>query len=51
MTVRRVVTGHNASGKSVFVSDETVEPVEIGMMPQFRASPVVGRRQDSTVSG
>jgi len=26
MDVRRVVTGHNASGKSVFVSDETVAP-------------------------
>jgi mannose-6-phosphate isomerase-like protein (cupin superfamily) len=36
MNVRRVVTGHNASGKSVFVSDETVEPVEIQMMPQFQ---------------
>jgi mannose-6-phosphate isomerase-like protein (cupin superfamily) len=26
MNVRRVVTGHNASGKSVFVSDEPVAP-------------------------
>jgi mannose-6-phosphate isomerase-like protein (cupin superfamily) len=26
MNVRRVVTGHDASGKSVFVSDEAVEP-------------------------
>jgi mannose-6-phosphate isomerase-like protein (cupin superfamily) len=26
MKVRRVVTGHDASGKSVFVSDEAVEP-------------------------
>jgi len=26
MNVRRVVTGHNASGKSVFVSDELVQP-------------------------
>jgi mannose-6-phosphate isomerase-like protein (cupin superfamily) len=37
MNVRRVVTGHDASGKSVFVSDETVEPVETTMMPQFQA--------------
>jgi mannose-6-phosphate isomerase-like protein (cupin superfamily) len=37
MNVRRVVTGHNASGKSVFVSDETVGPVETTMMPQFQA--------------
>jgi mannose-6-phosphate isomerase-like protein (cupin superfamily) len=36
MNVRRVVTGHTASGKSVFVSDETVAPVETGMMPQFQ---------------
>jgi mannose-6-phosphate isomerase-like protein (cupin superfamily) len=36
MSVRRVVTGHDASGKSVFVSDETVEPVETMMMPQFQ---------------
>ncbi len=30
MDVRRVVTGHDASGKSVFVSDETVEPDRTG---------------------
>ncbi len=36
MNVRRVVTGHNASGKSVFVSDEAVAPVNIGMMSQFQ---------------
>lgn len=28
MGIRRVVTGHDAAGKSVFVRDETVEPVE-----------------------
>jgi mannose-6-phosphate isomerase-like protein (cupin superfamily) len=33
MNVRRVVTGHNASGKSVFVSDEAVEPTQPSMMP------------------
>ena len=33
MNVRRVVTGHDASGKSVFVSDETVAPVEPMMLP------------------
>jgi mannose-6-phosphate isomerase-like protein (cupin superfamily) len=36
MNVRRVVTGHDASGKSVFVSDETVEPVLTTMMAQFQ---------------
>ncbi|HKP44432.1 cupin domain-containing protein [Mycobacterium sp.] len=33
MSVRRVVTGHDASGKSVFVSDEAVEPARPVMMP------------------
>jgi mannose-6-phosphate isomerase-like protein (cupin superfamily) len=33
MDVRRVVTGHDASGKSVFVSDETVAPVEPLVLP------------------
>jgi mannose-6-phosphate isomerase-like protein (cupin superfamily) len=36
MNVRRIVTGHDKSGKSVFVSDETVAPVEVGAMPQFQ---------------
>jgi mannose-6-phosphate isomerase-like protein (cupin superfamily) len=36
MNVRRVVTGHNASGKSVFVSDDSVEPVEPMMLPGFQ---------------
>jgi mannose-6-phosphate isomerase-like protein (cupin superfamily) len=34
MNVRRVVTGHDASGKSVFVSDESVTPATPQMMPQ-----------------
>jgi mannose-6-phosphate isomerase-like protein (cupin superfamily) len=33
MDVRRVVTGHDASGKSVFVSDEKVTPVRPVMLP------------------
>jgi mannose-6-phosphate isomerase-like protein (cupin superfamily) len=33
VNVRRVVTGHNASGKCVFVSDEQVAPVEAMLMP------------------
>ena len=37
MDVRRVVTGHDASGKSVFVSDEMVAPVVAMMLPQFQA--------------
>jgi mannose-6-phosphate isomerase-like protein (cupin superfamily) len=37
MDVRRVVTGHNASGKSMFISDEAVTPVETTIMPGFAA--------------
>jgi mannose-6-phosphate isomerase-like protein (cupin superfamily) len=33
MTRRRVVTGRDAAGKSVFVSDEQVEPLKLGLMP------------------
>jgi mannose-6-phosphate isomerase-like protein (cupin superfamily) len=33
MLVRRVVTGHDADGKSVFVSDEAVEPVQPLLLP------------------
>ncbi|MBO0854091.1 MAG: cupin domain-containing protein [Nocardia sp.] len=33
MKVRRVVTGHDASGKAVFASDEQVEPVTAALLP------------------
>jgi mannose-6-phosphate isomerase-like protein (cupin superfamily) len=33
MSVRRVVTGHDAQGKAVFASDERVEPVTLSLMP------------------
>ncbi|MEO7573991.1 MAG: cupin domain-containing protein [Acidimicrobiales bacterium] len=33
MDVRRVVTGHDADGKAVFVSDEQVAPVVPGLLP------------------
>ena len=33
MKVRRVVTGQDATGKSVFVSDTEVEPTELAIMP------------------
>ncbi len=31
--VRRVVTGHDASGKAIFVKDEWVDPVTVGALP------------------
>ena len=33
MKVRRVVTGHDARGKAVFVNDEQVEPVSVALLP------------------
>ena len=33
MDVRRVVTGHDAAGKAVFVSDELVPPVTLALLP------------------
>jgi mannose-6-phosphate isomerase-like protein (cupin superfamily) len=33
MDVRRVVTGHNAGGKAVFVGDEQVAPVTLALLP------------------
>jgi hypothetical protein len=33
MQARRVVTGHASDGKSVFVSDETIKPVSLALLP------------------
>ena len=33
MDVRRVVTGHNADGRAVFVADEKVAPVTLALLP------------------
>jgi mannose-6-phosphate isomerase-like protein (cupin superfamily) len=33
MNVRRVVTGHDADGKAVFVGDEDVAPVTLSVLP------------------
>jgi mannose-6-phosphate isomerase-like protein (cupin superfamily) len=33
MQIRRVVTGHDIGGKSVFVSDEPVDPATLTLMP------------------
>ena len=33
MGIRRVVTGHDASGKAVFASDEMVQPVTVSLVP------------------
>jgi mannose-6-phosphate isomerase-like protein (cupin superfamily) len=33
MDVRRVVTGHDSKGKSIFVSDDKVPPITLSVMP------------------
>ena len=33
MGIRRVVTGHDGSGKAVFASDEVVDPITVGVLP------------------
>ena len=33
MNVRRVVTGHDAGGKAIFVGDEQVAPVTLALLP------------------
>jgi hypothetical protein len=33
MDVRRVVTGHDGAGRAVFVSDETVAPATLALLP------------------
>jgi mannose-6-phosphate isomerase-like protein (cupin superfamily) len=42
MSVRRVVTGVDGSGKSVFVGDEQVDPVTVGLMPGLEFQPLWG---------
>ena len=34
MGIRRVVTGHDASGKAVFASDTNVEPITLALLPE-----------------
>jgi mannose-6-phosphate isomerase-like protein (cupin superfamily) len=45
MSIRRVVTGVNAEGTSVFVSDEQVEGVAPALMPGFEFVRVWGQDQ------
>jgi len=45
MSVRRVVTGVDGNGKSIFVGDEQVEPVTVGLMPGLEFQPLWGSDQ------
>lgn len=33
MSIRRVVTGHNSEGKAIFASDESVDPINLEILP------------------
>src|SRR5687768_497584 len=48
MQVRRVVTGHDANGRSVFVSDEGVEPTTVSLMPGMEIHRVWGADETLT---
>lgn len=43
-----MVTGHDASGKSVFASDELLEPETVAMFPGWAFVPVWGRDETPT---
>src|SRR6185312_12108461 len=45
---RRVVTGHDASGKSVLVSDEQLEPGTVDLFPGWAFLPVWGADETPT---
>jgi mannose-6-phosphate isomerase-like protein (cupin superfamily) len=36
MGVRQIVTGHDADGNAVFLSDGSVEPVQVAMIPGYK---------------
>jgi mannose-6-phosphate isomerase-like protein (cupin superfamily) len=42
MDVRRVVTGHDEAGRSVFASDERVAPLELDLFPGWAFHPLWG---------
>ncbi len=42
MDVRRVVTGHDAEGAAVFVTDEDVAPITLSLLPGTGVPPAVG---------
>jgi len=48
MDARRVVTGHNAEGKAIFVSDEMVAPVTLALLPGSEFHQLWGSDERST---
>ena len=50
MDARRVVTGHDADGKAVFVSDELVAPVTLALLPGSEFHQIWGSDTTAVVS-
>ena len=50
MKVRRVVTGQEPGGKSVFVSDSEVDPIELSIMPGTAFHRIWGLRRAADAS-
>ncbi|PXX71430.1 hypothetical protein DFR70_101853 [Nocardia tenerifensis] len=46
--IRRVVTGHDASGKARIVDDDAVEPITTALLPGFAAYRLWGRDERPT---
>lgn len=36
MTFRQIITGHDAEGKAIFISDEAAEATEVAMIPGYK---------------
>lgn len=51
MRVRRVVTGHDEAGRSVFASDEQVAPLELDLFPGWAFHPLWGGDAPPTFPG
>lgn len=51
MSRRRVVTGHDEDGQSVFVSDEVVEPITVSLRPEAEFLKVWGGDEVPTFPG
>jgi hypothetical protein len=51
MQRRRVVTGHDATGASVFASDQAMEPVTLALLPGAEFHQLWGRDGPATVPG
>jgi mannose-6-phosphate isomerase-like protein (cupin superfamily) len=49
MNIRCVVTGHNASGKSVFAKDSAVEPITLSLLPGLEFHRVWGADSSPTL--